>query len=304
MKKKIGLFCFSLLFLACTETDVLNETGKLEVTEFELPLLPDAYFYEAWLLVDNTYVSVGRITNDSIQNNRAQFSKIDANDLSQAQSFAITIETNSGAPSDYVLLLGDFNGNSAELNTNSNASNGVKSLANRISGAYTVQTASVPEEEQGNYGTNGIWFFKGNENTKEATLKLDYKELLYQAWLVKSENNVDWNLNMGIIKSDTLTDNWKSFIPAPFAPNIPDFPGEDFLQQPGSGTSFPEGFFPTDVRNGKVILTPVFSNYTNSEIPFPIYLLQSTIPADAQNNSETTYGLNINTLYKAKATKL
>lgn len=302
MKKLITAFCFSMFVLACSETEILNETGKLEVNEMQLPNLPDGYYYEAWLLVDGSYVSVGKINNDSIANNRARFSNIEMGDLSSAQSFAITVETTSGAPSDYVLLLGDFNGGSAQLSTNNNAQNGVQSLANRISAAYTVQNASVPATEQANYGTNGIWFFKGTDQ-KETTLHLNYTELSYQAWLVKTDNNNDWNLNMGVIKSDTLADTWKSFIPAPFAQNIPNFPGEDFLQQPGSGTSFPDGFFPLDVKGGKVIITPIFSNYNNAEIPFPIHLLEAIVPNDAIKDPNLTREFQINATYSAKAVK-
>lgn len=304
MKYLILSLCFFFFLSSCEETDILDETGKLEVFDINLPKLPEGYFYEGWLLVDGSYVSVGKMNNDSIQNNKARFSRIDALDLSGAQSFAITVETTSGAPSDYVLLVGDFIGNDAELFTNATAYNGVESLAKRISGSYTVQNASVPETEQPNFGTNGIWFFKGMGNQKQPTLKLDYKELSYQAWLVKSQNNNDWNLNMGIIKSDTLADTWKSFIPAPYAPNIPNFPGEDFLQQPGSGTSFPENFFPVDVRGGKVVITPIFSNYNNPDIPFPIYLLEGIVPENAEKDPNLERDLLINVSYKARAKKL
>ena len=77
---------------SCTETDILDESGEMEITDFNLPELPDGYFYEAWLLVDGSYVSVGRINNDSIQNNFARMSRIDASDLNLAQSMAMTIE--------------------------------------------------------------------------------------------------------------------------------------------------------------------------------------------------------------------
>ncbi|MGB7499137.1 MAG: anti-sigma factor, partial [Moheibacter sp.] len=248
MKKLIPIFCFLLIFTGCSETDIINETGEMEITDISLPELPNGYFYQGWLLVDGSFVSAGTITNDSIANNYARFSKIDASDLSNAQSFAVTVETSSGAPSDYVLLIGNFDGNTAQLNPNTIADNGVKTLGQKISAGYTVQNASVPPEEAGNYGTNGIWFFKGSDENKEPTLQLDYHGLRYQSWLIKTFEGNDWYLNMGQIESDTITDNWRNFIPAPFAPNIPDFPGEDFLQQPGSGTSYPEGFFPADVR--------------------------------------------------------
>lgn len=304
MKKKLGILCLLILLNACTETEILNETGSLEITNFSLPNLPNGYFYEAWLLVDNNYVSVGVITNDSVQNNRARFQKIDAVDLSNAQSFAITVENQVGAPSDYVLLLGDFNGNSAELHTDFTSLNGSKSLATRISGAYTVQNASVPQEEQSLYETNGVWFFKGTENSKIPTLKLDYRELSYQAWLVKTQNTTDWNLNIGVIKSDTLADNWKGFIPTSYSSNIPDFPGEDFLQEAIPESSFPDGFFPLNVQNAKVVISPIFENYTSVDQPFPIYLLESIVPNEAQKSSEIMYELQVNTSYKAKATKL
>lgn len=304
MKKLIPIFCFLMIFIGCTETDIINETGEMEITDISLPELPNGYFYQGWLLVDGSFVSAGTITNDSIANNYARFSKIDASDLSNAQSFAITVETSSGAPSDYVLLIGDFEGNTAQLSPNAIASNGVRTLGQKISVGYTVQNASVPPEEAGNYGTNGIWFFKGSDDNKEPTLGLDYHGLRYQAWLIKTFEGNDWYLNMGQIESDTIADNWRNFIPAPFVPNIPDFPGEDFLQQPGSGTSYPEGFFPADVRGSKVVLTPIFTNYNNAEIPFPIFLLRSDVPADAVKDPNLVREMEINNNYSLKAKKL
>lgn len=304
MKKLIPIFCFLMIFIGCTETDIINETGEMEITDISLPELPNGYFYQGWLLVDGSFVSAGTITNDSIANNYARFSKIDASDLSNAQSFAITVETSTGAPSDYVLLIGNFDGSTAQLNPNTTASNGVRTLGQKISAGYTVQNASVPPEEAGNYGTNGIWFFKGSDENKEPTLGLDYHGLRYQAWLIKTFEGNDWYLNMGQIESDTIADNWRNFIPAPFAPNIPDFPGEDFLQQPGSGTSYPEGFFPADVRGSKVVLTPIFSNYNNTETPFPIFLLRSDVPADAVKEPNLVREMEINNSYSLKAKKL
>ena len=303
MKKLIILSILSIFMFSCTETDILDESGEIEFTAFNLPELPDGYFYEAWLLVDGSYVSVGRINNDSIQNNFARMSRIDASDLNLAQSMAMTIENNSGAPSNYVLLIGNFEGNTVQLKPNITAQNGVQTLAQQISGAFTVRNASVPSEDESMYGVNGIWFFKGEEN-KEPTLNLKYEGLDYQAWTVKTLNNTDWNLNMGVIRADTLADTWRNFIPSPYTPNIPAFPGEDFLQQPGEIIAFPEGFFPVDVRGSKVIITPIFQNYNNSEIPFPIHLLQAEVPENATKNPNVTYELEINTNYSAKATKL
>lgn len=304
MKKAILIFTLSLMIFSCSETDILDETGQMEITDIQLPALPDGYFYEGWLLTDGSFVSAGKINNDSIANNLARFSRIDVSDLRNAQSFALTVENSSGAPSDFVLLIGDFNGNTAEAVTDAQASNGVQSLGRKIKAAYTVQNASVPEAEAENYGTNGIWFFKGNGENKETTIQLDYRGLIYQAWLSKTIDGNEWMMNMGQIESDTLTDNFRSFIPAPFLQNIPNFPGEDFLQQPGSGTSYPSGFFPLDVRGAKVILTPIFSNYNNTEIPFPIHLLQAVVPNDAIKSTETVRELEINTTYSVKAKKL
>lgn len=304
MKKLILLFALSLMVFGCSETDILDETGQMEITDIQLPALPDGYFYQGWLLVDGSFVSAGKITNDSIAANLARFSKIDISDLRNAQSFALTVENSTGAPSDFVLLIGDFNGDTAQALTDAQASNGVQSLGRKISAGFTVQNASVPASEAGNYGTNGVWFFKGSGENKEATLQLDYRGLNYQAWLSKTIEGNEWYLNMGQIESDTLADNFRNFIPAPFVANIPNFPGEDFLQQPGSGTSYPAGFFPVDVRGAKVILTPVFSNYNNTETPFPVLLLEADIPNDAVKDSETVRALEINTTYSLKAKRL
>jgi len=303
MKRLLMLACFSVILAGCEETDILNETGKMQVSDFNLPELPSGYYYEGWLLVDGSYVSVGKITNDSISNGIARFSKIEATDLATAQSFALTVETNdSPAPSNYVLLVGNFDGNTASLTSSGETVNGVLSLANRISASYTVQNASVPDSLAGNYQENGAWFFKGTGENKEPTLHLDYNGVSYQAWLQNIQNNVEWYLNMGVIASDTIADNWKSF--TLYQNNTPEFPGEDFLQQPSGGTVFPEGFFPLNVRNSKIIITPIPSNYNSTTVPFPVFLLEATIPADAVKDVNLTRELNINTNFGAKATKL
>lgn len=301
--KNFLLILFSVLLVwSCEETELLDETGKLEVTDFNLPELPDGYHYEAWLLVGGSYVSVGNITKDSLLNNRARFSNIEKTDLAMAESFAITVE-NSGspAPSDYVLLLGDFEGNTAHLSPTATALNGVTTLANNISASYTLQNASIPEGQPGNYTQNGIWFFKGSGEEAQTTLSLQYGELYYQAWLETVVEGATRYLNMGVISSDTLRDT--SNVYTPFNLSIPEFAGEDFLVQP-SGESFPENFFPRNVTGSKLILTPILNGYASHTVPFPVFLYQSSIPSDAVNNPNLTYPLELNLNFGAKATKL
>ncbi|MBA5628531.1 anti-sigma factor [Moheibacter lacus] len=307
MKKIMLILSVSLFFYNCSETEVLDETGRMEVTDFNLPELPENYHYEGWLLVDGSYVSVGQITNDSIQNNRARFDEIEVTDLATAQSFAITVEASgSAAPSNYVLILGDFNGNSATLTSDAQVSNGVMGLAKRISASYTVQNASVPSEDQGNYGVNGIWFFKGTDDTMETTIQLEYGDIDYQAWLTKTgSDGLEYDLNMGVIENDTIGDNSRIFIPSAYASNIPDFSGEDFLQLPSANAgSFPEGFFPVDVRGAKLILTPIPNGYNNVTVPFPISILETTVPNDAVKDPNLVRDFQINTNFGATATKL
>jgi len=306
MKRLLILLFSGVIFWSCEETEIINETGKMQVTDFNLPELPEGYYYEGWLLVDGSYVSVGNITNDSISNGMARFSEIEAKDLETAQSFAITVETSgSAAPSNYVFLVGDFNGNTASLSSSGETANGVLSLANRISASYTVQNASVPEDESGNYGTNGLWFFKGTGTNLEPTLHLEYGDIKYQAWLIKTTNDLNYKLNMGVIENDTIPDNSRMFIPSAFTSNVPDFPGEDFLQLPSNNSgSYPENFFPVDVRGAKLIITPIPSGFGSLEDPFPIYLLEAIVPSDAVKDPNLTRNLQVNTDYGATATKL
>lgn len=302
MKKLLILLFSGLILWSCEETDIINETGKMQVTDFNLPELPPEYHYQGWLLVDGSYVSVGNITNDSIINGIANFSNIDVTDLNKAQSFAVTVEANdSPAPSNYVLLVGNFEGNTANLSSLGETVNGILSLANRISAAYTVQNASVPESESGNYGTNGIWFFKGTLENKEPTLQLNYEGLSYQAWAEKTYDNTNHLLNMGTIVSDTINDSYKGFS---YPNSVPEFPGEDFLQDPSGEPDYPEGFFPMDVRNTKIFITPTPTNYNNSITPFPIKLLEATVPADAVKDPNLTRDFQVNSNYNAIATKL
>ncbi len=302
MKKFLLIFFSGLLLWSCEETELLDETGKLEVTDFNLPELPEGYHYQGWLLVNGTYVSVGNITKDSLLNNRARFSNIETTDLAMARSFAITIE-NSGspAPSNYVLLAGDFAGNSADLLPNMTTSNGITTLGNRISVAYTLQNATVPVDNPGNYTQNGIWFFKGTGELAETTLSLEYGELRHQAWLETVVEGAPRYLNMGVIGSDTIRD--ASNVYTPYNLNIPDFAGEDFLIQP-TGESFPDNFFPRNVTGSKVILTPILNGYANHSVPFPVFLFQSVIPSNALNDPNVTYQMELNTNFGARATKL
>lgn len=303
MKYLIAIIGIFSLLLSCEETEILNESGKLNLTEIKLPDLPDNYYYEGWLLVDGSYVSVGNITNDSIANDLAQFSEIEINDLATAQSFAITVETSgSSAPSNYVLLVGEFNGNEAILSSSAEISNGVLSLANRISASYTVQNATISTEDADAYSENGIWFFKGSGSNVETTLSLYYNDVVYQAWLRNKQNNVTRYLNMGIISSDTISDSWKSFTLYPN--NTPDFSGEDFLVDPEGDEDFPENYFPLDVRGSDILISPIPSSYSSSTTPFPIFLLKGTIPEDATKDVNLTRELTVNTDFSAKAIRL
>lgn len=297
------VFFSALLLWNCDETELLDETGKLEVTDFNLPdNLPEGYHYEGWLLLNGTFVSVGNITNDSIINGRARFSDIETSDLAMADAFAITVENSaSPAPSNYVLLVGDFNGNTADLTSNTNTSNGIITLGNKISAAYTLQNATVPPEQAGDYTQNGVWFFKGSGLQAESTISLYYDEIKYQAWLETNIDGATRYLDMGVISSDTLKD--ASNVYTQYNLNIPDFAGEDFLTKP-DGETFPDNFFPKNVTGSKLIITPIFSTYLNHELPFPIFLLESEIPLGAVNDLNVTYEMQLNTNFSAKATKL
>lgn len=302
MKKFLLFFVSVVLIWSCEETELLDPTGELEITEMNLPELPSNYVYEGWLLVGGTYVSVGTINRDSLLNNRAYFNKIEKSDLNMAEAFAITVENaSSPAPSNYVLLVGDFNGNVAELHTNSTTSNGITTLGNKLSASYTLQNATVSPGQPGEYTENGIWFFKGSGSSAETTIQLEYGELRYQAWFLTNYEGVIRQLNMGIIASDSARDSRNAYtLQEPSL--IPDFAGEDFLVKP-EGENFPENFFPRNVKGSKVVITPVFNGYSGQEL-FPVILLQSEIPLDVTNDINTTYPMQLNTSYSAKVTKL
>lgn len=305
MKKILLAFFSAILLWSCEETDLLDETGRLEITDFNLPELPTGYNYQGWLLIGGTYVSVGTFNIDSINNNRARFSNIETSDLALAEAFAITVEdASSPAPSNYVLLVGDFNGGSADLFVNATSHSGVTTLANKISASYTIQNATVTPDLPGTFTENGIWFFKGEDTQAETTLSLLYGELRYQAWVqTTTDAGARRYLNMGVIGADTGRDSRNAYT-SQTTSAIPQFSGEDFLVQP-EGETFPVDFFPKNVGGSKVFLTPIFSGFINeAETPFPIQLLISEIPTDITNDINITYPMQINTNFGAKVTKL
>lgn len=305
MKKFLLIILSVFLLWSCEDTELLDPTGELEMTDFNLPELPTGYVYEGWLLVGGTYVSVGTINQDSINNNRAHFTGIERSDLISAESFAVTVENStSPAPSNYVLLVGDFNGSSADLFSDATTSNGITTLGNKISASYTLQNATVTSELPGTFTENGIWFFKGEGTLAESTISLIYGELRYQAWLqTTTDAGAIRYLNMGIIAANTGRDSRNAYT-SQGTSAIPEFAGEDFLINP-EGETFPVGFFPKNIRGSKLILTPIFNGFVSQgEQPFPIFLLQADIPIDATNDVNITYPMQLNTNFGAKATKL
>lgn len=303
MKKFLLIILSVFLLWSCEDTELLDPTGELEMTDFNLPELPTGYVYEGWLLVGGTYVSVGTINQDSINNNRAHFTGIERSDLISAESFAVTVENStSPAPSNYVLLVGDFNGETADLFADKTSVNGITTLGNKISASYTLQNATVTIPNN-NYTQNGIWFFKGEGEFAETTLSLFYGELRYQAWLETEEDGDTIYVGMGTIASDSGKDSRNAYTTQTTSSEIPDFAGEDFLRRP-DGEIFPADFFPRKVLGSRVVLTPIFTTENSLTAPFPIFLLQADIPIDATNDVNITYPMQLNTNFGAKATKL
>ncbi len=141
--------------------------------------------YEGWIIVNGSPVSTGTFSVDANGDLSQTEFELDANDLSAATAFVLTIEPNPDSdpnPSAVHILAGDFNNNSANVSTNHSAALGVD-FAN-ATGNYILAT---PTDGAMTNENSGIWFL----NPPSTTYTLDFTGLdpllngyHYEGWAI------------------------------------------------------------------------------------------------------------------------
>lgn len=277
-----------LIFSACTkEDDVATQSSevnesellkmgkqKLEINISGLEPLGSDYRYEGWIIVNGMPVSTGTFKITPPGNLAPKTFVVDADDLSSATAFVLTIEPHPDpdpAPSEQKILGGDFSGSTATLSVGHPAALGDNFMS--ATGSYllaTPTTATMDDEK------SGVWFINNTFGSPMPGLSLPTLPMgwIYEGWAVIKGIPV----TTGKFMEEDMAD-----MAAPFSGPMqgPPFPGEDFVMNAPAGL-----LFPTDLSGDKIVVT-IEPSPDNDPKPFFLKPLAGDVPANAMEH--TTY---------------
>ena len=282
------LIVFASLLLFITGCDYFDNGDTLNVSKFEttitgLPVLSDTMTYVGWFQWENkkTLKKLAEkvFVLDADQNGVISYASDEPLlSLQRAELFYITAErkavvNDSGfVPSNRKLLSGSFSYAAANLEISDNAVD----LEN-IDGLFNLVT---PTDSTDN-NLSGVWFVDSISTAPVSGLKKLPK--LYSGWIY--EGWVD--INGQLLSTGRFADPKKADLFSGYSGSSAGFtfPGEDFLNNPPAGFTFP-----LDLSNAKVYISIEYAdNRTNGSAPF-IIILEGTVPSAAQ--SGVSYNLN------------
>lgn len=282
-----------LFFFGCSNEDTPTEpqptTSNLTLNINGLEDLGSTARYEGWIIVpttakstvpaENTAISTGVFTvNSSGQLSQTEF-EIDADDLSNATTFVLTIEPNPDTdpnPSAVHILAGDFSGNSGTLTVDHPAA-----LGDDFTGSTGVYILATPTNGSETNENSGIWFLDLTSGSPSQGLFLP---TLPDGWKYEGWTVIDGiPVTTGTFTSATVVDDAD-----PYSGTMagPPFPGEDFLFNAPAGLTFP-----TDIAGGVAVIS-IEPSPDNSTDPFTLKPLVGDIPMSAVDH--TTYMMNTN----------
>ncbi len=283
-----------LIFAGCSENDnsILppqNSTLTLNISGLA-DLGPNAK-YEGWVISpDGKATSTGTFTVDG--NGKLSKTKfdIDANTLSEAKKFVLTIEPNPDndpGPSATHILAGNFNNNSSTLSVADDAAFGNDFM--NASGKYILATPTNGADSDEN---SGIWFLDLSSGSPMAGLNLPQLPAgwKYEGWVV---------INGTPVTTGTFTEVNVVDDADPFSSTMggPPFPGEDFLVNAPAGLTFP-----TNIAGGIAVIS-VEPDPDNSSKPFLLKPLVGMIPSDAKDHVNYSMSLNLGSFPTGTATR-
>lgn len=276
------LITMGIVITSCSDDDDNPPaTTNLEVNLNGLEDLGPDYVYEGWIIVNGLPVSTGIFTVDANNALSETSFSIDADQLSNATAFVLTIEpTNDpdSAPSVTKLLSGNFEDDTAIVSIDEQ----VGDFAN-ASGTFFLRTPT--DEDNGmNNGNDeyGVWFgTPGMPPTPNLTLPSLQEGWIYEGWVV-----VD---GVGPLSTGQFEDaaSQTADNADPFSgPNPgPPVPGEDFF------LNAPDGFdFPLDIR-GRTVVVSVEPFPDNAAGPF---LLKPLLGVSGDETAPATHDLSLN----------
>ncbi|GAA4270534.1 hypothetical protein GCM10022257_26350 [Hyunsoonleella aestuarii] len=276
-KMFLALMALGVLATSCSDDDNAPALSTLTLDLSGLEPLGDDFVYEGWIIVDGSPVSTGVFSSVSFP----QTFTVDAQQLSTASRFVLSIEPTDDpdpAPADTKLLVGDFSGNEASVNSN------IVGDFSSASGAFFLRT---PTDETGTNNGNdhyGVWFgTPGMPPIPNFVLPTLPDGWVYEGWVVGDAGPI----TTGTFTAFNAADGFNDFSETLQAG--PPVPGEDFFLNAPSGETFP-----LDVR-GRTVVISVEPVPDNSPAPFAIKPLVGTAGQETAPSTHN-FGQNLGSL--------
>lgn len=282
IKKMIfSVLALSVIITSCSNDDDNNSTpptnSPLTLNLSGLESLGTDYVYEGWIIVDGAPVSTGTFSSVSFP----QTFSVNTTQLNNATRFVLSIEPavdSDPAPAATKVLVGDFSGNSANVDT------AIVGDFSNAAGAFFLRT---PTDETGmNNGNdeNGVWFgTPGMPPVPNFVLPTLPDGWAYEGWVVGDTGP----LTTGTFNVFDIVDD-----AAPFSEMMqpgPPVPGEDFFLNEPTGETFP-----LDIRNRTVVISvePVPDNSPEPFVMKPLVGVSGMATAPAVHD----FGQNLGSM--------
>lgn len=249
-----------------------------------LETLGSGYVYEGWIIVSGAPVSTGTFTDVS----SAQVFSVNTEQLNNATRFVLSIEPAvdpDPAPADTKVLVGDFSGNSATLNSS------IVGDFSNAAGAFFLRT---PTDETGTNNGNdqyGVWFgTPGMPPAPNFVLPTLPAGWTYEGWVVGDNGPI----TTGTFNVFNMVDAFDDF--SETSQPGPPVPGEDFFLNAPAGETFP-----LDVR-GRTVVISVEPVPDDSPAPFAMKPLVGTAGQDTAPATHD-FGANLGSLPTGTVTR-
>ena len=278
----------TLTFTSCSDDDDTPANSRMSLDLTGLENLGDNYAYEGWIIVNGSPISTGTFSvDDSGILSKSSFD-VNTSLLSSATNFVLSIEPvpdNDPNPANTKILAGEFNGNTASVNSDNIVVASVSAIGSlgESTGKFILAT---PTDSDNTNEASGVWFLDNSSGSAMAGLSLPTLSAgwKYEGWAVIDGTPV----TTGTFTNVAATDEAAPFS-GPNALPMPNgldgfFPGEDFLTMAPNGLTFP-----TDLK-GKTIVISVEPDPDNSPAPFTLKPLAKIVDANAMNHTVINMG--------------
>lgn len=257
--------------------DPMDPTTKtLTLNIDNLADVGDDATYEGWIVVNGAPISTGTFDVDADGNLSQSTFTVAIADLDAATDFVLSIEPvpdTDEAPSAIKIMGGSFSGSDAEVSTDHGAALGddfSSSMGNYI--LATPTTIDMTDEN------SGLWFLHIGSGGPEVgldlpTLPAGWK---YEGWAVIDGSPISSGTFSAV---DTEDD---SALYSGSDDDGPPFPGEDYVANAPSGSSFP-----TDLAGGVAVIS-IEPFPDNDPAPFQLKPLVGMIDVSATDHTNYT----------------